>query len=366
MDLARDELRALVVLNRLGQDRRPYLTLLGEGLRPSEILERVRAENFSGRREQLAALLSRWDPGREMEQCGRLGIRLLSILDPDYPLPLKQTADPPILLYQRGGFLEADDAAVAIVGSRHPSFYGTEQAKRFAAALAGEGLTIVSGFAAGIDRTAHEAALTVPYGRTIAVMGCGLDLDYPRGSRGLADAIAERGVLLSEYALGTVPLAENFPRRNRIIAGLAMGVLVVQAHSRSGSLITAHEAADQGREVFALPGSVEHLQSRGTHALIREGALLVESPEDILDSLFLPLQRVVSRPRPGVEGEIRRTQSLSDQAQAVIEALSERALTFDEIALKCDLEAGPAASLLMGLELNRRVRKEPSGRFVRV
>jgi DNA processing protein len=188
---------------------------------------------------------------KEIALCAQKGIDFLLYSDKDYPAMLKEVADPPLLLYQKGTLIEHDRNAIAIVGTRHPSFYGRTQAKRFAQELAAKGLTIVSGLARGIDQVAHDGALHISYGRTIAVMGCGLDVIYPKEHEDLFGRISDRGVVLSEYPLGTPPLPENFPRRNRILSGLSYTTFVVEAHSRSGSLITAHQAVEQGREVFA-------------------------------------------------------------------------------------------------------------------
>ncbi|MCI0596745.1 MAG: DNA-processing protein DprA, partial [candidate division Zixibacteria bacterium] len=264
-----EELKALIVLNRLGRSR-SVRTRIREGARPSEVLNGLPRDGKE--------VPPGWDPEKEIESCLKKEIRLLTLFDPAYPRLLKEISDPPLLLYMAGAFDDSDAAAVAVVGSRNPSFYGLEQTRIFAGALARMGITVVSGLARGIDGAAHEAALGVSSGRTLAVVGCGIDIPYPREHRKLFEAIRERGAVVSEYPLGTPPLACNFPERNRIIAGLSLGVLVVEAHIRSGSLITAHEAADEGREVFALPGPVTQLTSKGTHRLIKDGAALVEDP----------------------------------------------------------------------------------------
>lgn len=277
-----EEIRAFLALNRLRiEGRRKAVTLLSGGRSAREALEIVVSEDLSMEmpvQEKPPA----FDPEKELELCAQKGIGFLIFSDPEYPPGLKEIPDPPLLLYKKGTLLEDDRNAIAIVGTRHPSFYGRMQAKKFSQELAARGLTIVSGLARGIDQVAHDAALQVAYGRTLAVMGCGLDVIYPKEHEGLFKRIAERGAVLSEYPLGTPPLPENFPRRNRILSGLSYATFVVEAHSRSGSLITAHQAAEQGREVFALPGPVDQLTSRGTHQLIKEGACLVETSEDIL------------------------------------------------------------------------------------
>ncbi len=277
-----EEVRAFLVLNRLRiEGRRKTLTLLSEGKSAREIVALM--ESWDLLKElPVPENVSPLNVEKEIELCAQKGIGFLLYSGDDYPALLKEVADPPLLLYKKGTLVESDRNAIAIVGTRHPSFYGRTQAKRFAQELAARGLTIVSGLARGIDQVAHDGALQVSYGRTIAVMGCGLDVIYPKEHEGLVKRIAERGAVLSEYPLGTPPLPENFPRRNRILSGLSCATFVVEAHSRSGSLITAHQAVEQGREVFALPGPVDQLTSRGTHQLINEGACLVETPEDIL------------------------------------------------------------------------------------
>jgi DNA processing protein len=215
-----------------------------------------------------------------------LGIRLLCLEDPDYPELLKTIPDPPVVLYVKGALEPRDLNAVAVVGSRKCSFYGREQAERFGALLAGAGVTVVSGGARGTDSAAHRGAMQPALGRTIAVLGSGLDVPYPPENKGLFEQIAGRGAVLSEMPLGTPPNRENFPRRNRIVSGLSRGVLVIEADVRSGALITARQAADDhNRPVFALPGRVDNALSAGPHALIRDGATLVTNLEEILEGL---------------------------------------------------------------------------------
>lgn len=220
---------------------------------------------------------------REQARAAALGARLVVRDDPDYPEPLTVLALPPPVLYVAGEVPAGP--AVAVVGSRRSDPYGNEAAALFAGSLAAAGVTIVSGFARGIDTAAHQAALAAPGGKTVAVLGCGLAVDYPVGQSALKDEIARRGAVLSELATGVVPRPWHFPIRNRVIAALSAGVLVVQAAPRSGSLITAHHAADLGREVWAVPGRIFDERSLGSHALIRDGAALVEHPRDILDAI---------------------------------------------------------------------------------
>jgi len=210
------------------------------------------------------------------------GNHVLPLADEDYPRLLLETADPPLLLYAKGRLELLNRQALAIVGSRNASVQGMANARQFAQTLAEAGLTIISGLALGIDTAAHEGALPAA-GGTVAVIGTGADIVYPARNHALAHRIAEQGCLLSEYALGTPALPANFPRRNRIISGLAGGTLVVEAAARSGSLITARLAAEQGRDVYAIPGSIQSPLARGCHELIRQGAKLVETAADILE-----------------------------------------------------------------------------------
>lgn len=222
----------------------------------------------------------------ELARCERLGVSVICPDDAAYPTLLTQIPDPPAVLYVRGGFEPRDLNALAIVGSRKCSYYGREQSERFAALLAGAGFTVVSGGARGIDSAAHRGAMSHPSGRTIAVLGSGVDVPYPPENVTLFEEIVARGAVVSEYPLGTPPLKDNFPRRNRIVSGLSRGVLVIEADERSGALITARQACDDhGRTVFALPGRVDQSTSAGPHKLIRDGAVLTTCLEDIVNNL---------------------------------------------------------------------------------
>ncbi|UCB57420.1 MAG: DNA-processing protein DprA [Candidatus Omnitrophota bacterium] len=211
-------------------------------------------------------------------------IKTLSLNDKEYPANLRYIYSPPLALYVKGNILAEDSIALAIVGSRKASYYGLKNAESLGFKLASQGITIISGLARGIDTAAHRGALAAG-GRTIAVLGSGLNIIYPRQNKGLAEEISKNGAVISEYAQDTPPLRQNFPRRNRIISGLSLGVVVVEAAKRSGALITADFALEQGREVFALPGKIDSFTSAGTHELIKDGAKLVESTEDIIEEL---------------------------------------------------------------------------------
>lgn len=359
MKFSPEELPALLLLARTPILRMRNLEPFFErGFTPSDILEWIEAGENPFWKASLEKVRLVFHPGKEIENCEKFGIELITFWDEHYPFLLKEISDPPILLYCKGELEESDRAAVAIVGSRNPSYYGQEQAKHFSSKLARWGLTVISGFARGIDRVGHEAALEVPFGRTLAVMGSGLDVIYPKEHKHLFEAIQEKGAIISEFALGAAPLAENFPQRNRIIAGLSLGTLVIEAHSRSGSLITAHQAVDEGREVFALPGRVDQLQARGTHRLIREGALLVETPEEILETLAHYLWPLVGIPT--------EDDSVDEGEQSLLNLLRIQPRTLNQLATEAKCPIAQIASLLTILELKRKLRKRPDGRYVRV
>jgi DNA processing protein len=292
--------------------------------------------------------------------------RVLHLADPDYPPSLLNIEDPPLLLYVLGAIRLPWPAAIAVVGSRNPTPQGQANAHQFGRSLAQAGLTVVSGLALGIDGAAHEGAIegaAPDQLATIAVVGTGLDSVYPRQHEELAARIAQRGLIVSEYPLGTAPLSANFPRRNRIISGLSEGTLVVEAALRSGSLITARMALEQGKDVFAIPGSIHSTQSRGCHQLLRQGAKLVESAQDVLEEL-----------RPGVAsgaGARAVPPSSSPAASTGAAARLLDALGFDPVSLDAlvDRTGTSAAELqahLLELELDGRVARLPGGLFQRI
>jgi DNA processing protein len=285
------------------------------------------------------------------------GHELVALDDADYPAALLEIGDPPPVLCCQGRRELVGRPALAIVGSRNATPQGAADARAFALALSQAGLTIVSGLAEGIDAAAHRGALDGA-GSSIAVTGTGLDRVYPAQNRDLAHDLASRGLLLSEFAPGTPPLKQNFPRRNRIVSGLARGVLVIEATLKSGSLITARLAAEQGREVFALPGSIHSPFSKGCHRLLREGAKLVETAQDVLDELRLPLRA----PAPATEaGE----GPLAPDASAVLAALGHAPAAVDALAARCGLAPEAVAAALLALELAGRATPVPGGRWQR-
>jgi DNA processing protein len=302
--------------------------------------------------ERLAAA-RRWLEGGEQRTAITLGA-------PHYPAPLLQTADPPLLLYAEGDLARLAAPSLAIVGSRHPTPQGADNARAFAAALSREGLVVVSGLALGIDAAAHEGALegaAEGKGGTVAVLGTGLDPIYPRSHARLARRIAAQGALISEFAPGTPPLREHFPQRNRIIAGLSLGTLVVEAALQSGSLITARQAAEAGREVFAIPGSIHSPLAKGCHALIKQGAKLVESAADILDELrgTRPLAEAAAAP----EG---RAPSPDDP---LLDALGHDPVTLDALIARTGWPTADITARLLELELAGHVARLPGGLFQR-
>nr|WP_157282201.1 DNA-processing protein DprA [Pelomonas sp. Root1237] len=275
------------------------------------------------------------------------GHDLLVLGDADYPPRLLATADPPLLLWLQGRRELLGAPSIAIVGSRNPTAQGGDNARAFARALARGGYTIVSGLALGVDAAAHEGALDAD-GATIAVVGTGLDQVYPRRNEKLAARLlAGGGLIVSEYSLGTPVLPANFPRRNRIIAGLAQGCLVVEAAVQSGSLITARQAVEAGREVFAIPGSIHSPQARGCHALIRQGAKLVESAQDVLEELP-PLGKLCVTPEPA---------ETPHEQQALLDAMGFDPVSLDALMARCGWPAAELSAALLELELDGHIAR---------
>jgi DNA processing protein len=295
--------------------------------------------------EQLAATRA-WLQGDASRHVIALG-------EPAYPAALLETADPPLLLYAQGRVELLQATSIAVVGSRNPTAQGGDNARAFAKHLSQAGLTVVSGLALGIDGAAHDGALDGP-GSTIAVMGTGADRIYPAKHRSLAHRIASEGLLLTEFEIGTPPLAENFPQRNRIIAGLARGTLVVEAALPSGSLSTARAAVEAGREVFAIPGSIHSPQSRGCHALIKQGAKLVESAEDITSELQWRSHTTTAK---------NATAPASDSP--LLRALGHEPTTLDALGARTGMGAAELNAQLLELELDGSVARLPGGLFQR-
>jgi len=293
---------------------------------------------------------------------------VITYWDSNYPENLKDIPGAPVVLYVKGKFLPQDTLSIAVIGSRKATFYGISQAEQFAQELSLCGLTIVSGMARGIDAFAHKAALKCG-GRTIAVMGSGFNRIYPSENAPLVDQIAERGVVVSEFPVNTSPIAQNFPRRNRIISGLSLGVLVIEAARNSGALITADFALEQGRDVFALPGRIDAQTSSGTNGLIKEGAKLVENADDIIEELEPILKSKIkelktSQPEPVNKKQILTEPDLSEEEYKVCSLLSSGSLDFDDIVMKTKLPAGVISVILTALELKRLVKQMPGKIFM--
>jgi DNA processing protein len=291
------------------------------------------------------------------------GNRVLALGEPGYPELLANIPDPPLLLYIKGRVELLDAPMLAMVGSRNASTQGKANALAFAQALSGAGLCIVSGLALGIDAAAHEGALKES-GSTVAVIGTGPDLVYPARNRALFERIGAEGCILSEYPVGTPPLPGNFPKRNRIISGLAAGVLVVEAAAQSGSLITARQAAEQGRDVFAIPGSIHASLAKGCHILIREGAKLVDTAADVLEAMALsPLARK-SSPPCGAGTGVAAGAAFADSA--LLAALGHDPVEPDMLLASMGLSPALLSSQLLALELAGMVERLPGGRVQRV
>jgi len=292
------------------------------------------------------------------------GTRLLTLDAEDYPRRLREIGSPPPLLFVRGDLALLHEPQIAIVGSRNPSAGGLETARDFAGYLAELGLVVTSGLALGIDAAAHDGALTT--GRTIAVLGTGPDRVYPASHRDLARRIADKGALVSELLPGTGPHASHFPQRNRIISGLSLGTLVVEAAVGSGSLITARLASEQGREVFAIPGSIHNPLARGCHALIRQGAKLVDSATQILEELGAQLGEFLDDAGDGavrVESGPPSSVDLDDDHRRLLKCMGYDPLAPDDLIARTGLPAFEIASMLLLLELQGHVASHPGGRY---
>ncbi len=321
-----------------------------------ELAESVRQGPESSIRQQI---------DRQVKIVERLKIQTVTLFDRFYPARLKTIPDPPPLLYVSGSFSPKDEVAVAIVGGRRATSPGKLITEEIAKDLAGCGVTIVSGLARGIDAAAHRGALAGK-GRTIAVLGCGIDRTYPSEHHALRRSIESHGAVISELPIGAAPQSHHFPRRNRIISGLSLGVLVGEAATDSGSLITAKLALEQGREVFAVPGSVREEACRGSNRLIKEGAKLIEGAQDILDEV---LPQVDARQRATLHlgralTEVR--EPLGKEETLVYETLSYEARSIDTVIESIGLSAAKVSAALLSLELNGRIRQLPGQQYIRL
>jgi DNA processing protein len=357
-----------------GVGNRLFLHLIQHFGGPEKVFSASRRElsQVEGVSDRLASVIQGHKIPKEVQHDLALaqenGVSVITFSDPNYPTLLRQIHDPPPVLYVCGR-LHPDSLNIAIVGSRNATSYGLSVTERLSGNLARRGFTVVSGMARGIDATAHKGALAAG-GKTIAVLGCGLNTIYPAENKSLFYRIAESGAVISEFPFLTPPDAHNFPVRNRIISGLALGTVIVEATQKSGSLITARLAAEQGREVFAVPGSVTSFKSMGTHRLIKQGAKLVEHVDDIVEELN------IARPIPTIgtaesakvattAGKEEATIPLTPEEKRIIDELSPYPVHIDKLVRHLSLSAAQVSSLLLQLELKGLVTQSPGKLFAR-
>jgi len=311
---------------------------------------------------RILAQRDKLDPEREIANAERLGAHIITPMDAEYPDALRNIYDPPLALMLRGSLQARDQHSIAVVGTRSPSHYGRENATALSQQIVRVGFTVNSGLARGVDTAAHQGALQAG-GRTIAVLGGALDCLYPRENAALADEIAGSGAVMTELPLGRKPDKTTFPMRNRIVSGLSKGILVIEAGVKSGALITARQALEQGRSVFAVPGRIDNPSTRGCHQLIKEGARLVESIDDVLQEFefLMPVNRMASEP---TELELAlEDDRFSDDERAVMAALAEGETDVDSIIRLSGMATARVNSLLLGLEMKRALKLLP-GRLV--
>lgn len=338
------------LIDRFGSPETVFQATTRELLEVEGLGEKVAGEIRKGPSEQAVR--------REISLLKEVGGKLITLKDETYPPRLQNIYDPPALLYLRGELKGRDELAISIVGSRKTSAYGRWVTEKISQDLARHGITIVSGMARGIDSVAHWGAISGG-GRTIAVLGCGVDVVYPRENRNLFAKIMEQGAILSEFPMGSPPEGGHFPKRNRIISGLSMGVVVVQASEASGSLITANYALEQGREVFAIPGNVGVEGSQGTNQLIKQGAKLVETSEDILEEI-LPQW---SREKEGEQKVEIVKPVLTEEEKVLYEMLGDTPLHIDTLIRESQFDPGKVSSLLLNLELRGLISQWPGKCF---
>jgi DNA processing protein len=357
-------LEALVALNMAGSIGSSRLDkLLEYFIRPQDIFNASVSEliRVSGIGENLAGRIHSFkkeDLEKELKAAAKLDLKIITITGAGYPENLRNIPGAPIVLYVKGEIRPEDNFAIGIVGSRQASFYGLSTAEKFASELSAQGFTIVSGMARGVDTSAHRGALKVS-GRTLAVMGSGFNNIYPRENKELAEEISRVGAVISEFPLNEQPLKENFPRRNRIISGLSLGLLVTEAARNSGALITADFALEQGREVFALPGKIDSESSSGTNALIKQGAKLVTGVEDILEEFSLT---PVSPEKIGVSPKHNLKNEEENRLYGLI---TPGGVSLDELIEKANMDIPEISAILLALQLRKLIRQLPGKQFVR-
>lgn len=297
---------------------------------------------------------------KQIRQAEMLNVRLISFWDAGFPPLLKRIPDPPVLLYVKGNADLAGSDGIAIVGTRNPTSYGRRIAESLSSSLAGYGIPVISGMARGVDTAAHRGTLKAG-GVTLAILGCGVDVVYPAENDTLYHSILEKGAVISDFPIGTEPAAPNFPKRNRIISGLSHGTVVVEAGHKSGALITGYLALEQNREVFAVPGPVGSMQSKGPNRLIKQGAKLIENAEDILQEIPKWKSSLHAEPPPAPPIE-----AMSETERRLWEHLAGEPVHIDRLAEMCDLSTSESLSTLLGLEIKGYVKQLPGMKFVRI
>ncbi|MEO5804572.1 MAG: DNA-processing protein DprA [Verrucomicrobiota bacterium] len=364
---SREALVALNMIEHVGPIRvRQLLEHFGEA---PKILSASRSQlsQVRGIGEEVAESISNWektvDLAGELKRIQDYGCHVLTQDDENYPELLKQIYDPPVVLYVKGELTVKDKNAVAMVGSRMTTHYGMEVARKLAYQLAYIGVTVVSGGARGIDTAVHQGALSGK-GRTIAVMGTGINIIFPTENAELFQRISENGAVITQFPFNRKADKQSFPIRNRIVAGMTMGTVVVEANLTSGALITANMAVEYGRQVFAVPGRIDSPRSKGCHELIKKGAKLCEGAEDIL-SEFEYLFPTSNRPAGASETGVLPSISLSENEQKIYDALSKEPSSTDEVIRQCGLPSSTVSVALLGLEMKRLIRQLPGKMFVR-
>jgi len=340
----------------------------------ASVMEMTRIEGLGAKTaERIAASRGKFDASAEMHLAEKLGVWIVHLEDERYPPLLKQIHDPPVVLYVKGTLTRSDNLAIAMVGARRCSLYGQEQASLFAHLLASSGFTICSGLAYGIDTAAHSGALAAQ-GRTIAVQGCGLANVFPPENKKLSELIAQSGACISELPLEAEPLAEQFPPRNRIIAGLSLATIVVEASYNSGALITAKAALEYNREVMAVPGKIDSPLSKGPNRLIKQGAKLIESVEDIMEALGYIGEQLQAQVSSSAAKAVEKVEmplfdaaqlKLSDNERLVYDCLGKEPLQIEQIIAEADLAAGDINAALISLQLKGLIKQLPGNMFIR-
>jgi len=347
--------------------------LLDRFSEPQAILSATKTDlmQVEGVGDEVARSIISWhekvDLDGELARIEKAAVHIVTRDDPEYPKNLREVYDPPIILYVRGTLSERDALAIAVVGSRRTTLYGQDMARKLAYQLGRVGVTVVSGLARGIDTAAHTGALQAK-GRTVAVIGCGIDIVYPAENEKLANEIVEKGgVVVTEFPFGVKPDRQNFPMRNRIISGWSLGTVVVEANLKSGALITANQAAEQGRQVFAVPGRADSILSRGTNKLIKDGAKLTEDAEDILGEFeyLLPKRATEQAEAASEGGGTKPALVLSELEAKVMAQVGQEETAIDEIIRASGLTTACVSATLLSLEMKRLVRQLPGKLYVR-